>query len=215
MKNNYLRSAAIALIAMSVICLIVSKSNAQFQSEKKCYTLEFNQAKSNVYSLQFTIGKINISEKNVNGITYSTLDVNGGATTKKKGYAELPIINANIQLSPDKNVTLEVADVSYTDYNLQHPLLPSRGKILRDQDPSAIPYQIDPASIVDQWYPMYNAESTDPYIIRDARGVTVYAYPVQYNAAKKIVRVYNSITVNLLENNTTPVNPLISIKRFL
>ena len=36
----------------------------------------------------------------------------------------------------------------------------------------------------------------------------MYVYPFQYNAARQVLRVYKSITVRLVENNTISLNPL-------
>jgi hypothetical protein len=214
MKKNYLRSRFTVILAVSVFCLNVFTGNAQILRQGKNFTVEYSQAKDNSMNLQFTLGDFKIVPKMENGITYSSLSFEkAGASTIKKGYAELPILHATVQLSPDKNVSMEVENGSYTDYNLDYPLLPSRGTIKRNQDPSTIPYDIDPASLVDAWYPVDLASMVDPFILRDVRGTNVYVYPMQYNAAKKILRVYSTIYVKLTENNTTPVNPLTNISK--
>jgi len=213
MKKTFLHSSIIAVIAISILCLIGFKSSAQIKKDGKNFTVEYSQAKGNDMNLLFTTGDIKITERTEGGITYSSLNYFKGAVTYKKGYAELPIFSASIQLAPDKNVTMTVENGSYTDYNLQYPLLPSRGSIYRNQDPSKISYEIDPASIVDAWYPVDNATMVDPFIIRDVRGTSVYVYPIQYNAAKKILRVYNTINVKLTENTTTPINPLTNVNK--
>jgi len=190
-------------------------ASASSRSENKGYKVEFNQARSNEMSLNFSLDKVNISEVTINGVKYSQFDSEKWNFTDKKGYAALPILNAAVQLPADKNVSLSVERGDYTDYNLNYPLVPSRGRILRNQDPSKIPYVIDPASLVDAWYPSDIAVSTDPFIMRDVRGTSVYVNPIQYNAAKKILRVYNTIRVNLIENNSEPVNPLTDLKKFV
>jgi len=213
MKKKFLHSSIIAVVAISIFCLIGFKSSAQIKKDGKNFTVEYSQAKGNDMNLLFTTGDFKITERTEGGVTYSYLNLAGGAVTYKKGYAELPIFSATVQLAPDKNVTMTVENGNYTDYNLQYPLLPSRGSIYRNQDPSTIPYNIDPASVVDAWYPVDNATMVDPFIIRDVRGTSVYVYPIQYNAAKKILRVYNTVTVNLTENTTTPINPLTNINK--
>ena len=213
MKKKSLHSNFVAAIAICLLFGIGFKSNAQVKREGKNFTLEFSQAKGNDMNLQFTLGDFKITERTEKGITYSSLDFAGGVSTSKKGYAELPIIHASVQLPPNKNFTLEIENGNYTDYNLNHPLLPSKGNIKRNIDPSTIPYEIDPASIVDAWYPIDIATSENPYIIRDVRGTTVYVYPVQYNAAKNILRVYKTVNIKLVENNSKPINPLTNIRK--
>jgi hypothetical protein len=212
MKKIFLHSGIIAIVVI-ILCMIGFKSNAQIKREGKNFTVEFNQTKGNVTNLLFTTGDFKITERTEGGVTYSCLNFAGEVFTYKKGYAELPVIHASVQLAPDKNVTMEVENGTYTDYNLDYPLLPSRGLIKRSQDPASIPYEIDPASIVDSWYPVDNATIDDPYIMRDVRGTNVYVYPILYNAAKKILRVYKTINVKLIENNTKPINPLTSNRK--
>jgi len=154
-----------------------------------------------------------ISETIKNGVTYSQIEFEGKVVTKEKGYAELPFIHASVQLSDDRNVSLEITSTDYVDYRLDYPLLPSRGTIYRNQDPSQIPYEIASESIMDDFYPGDIAEATEPFILRDIRGTNVYVYPFQYNAQQNILRVYTDVTVKLSENYTPVINPFPSQTR--
>ncbi|MCD4760716.1 hypothetical protein K8R42_02345, partial [bacterium] len=174
----------------------------------KGYEVNFSHPESDTYVLNFNLEDYSISEITIDGVTYSKLQSGSSVFTKRKGFAELPFIHAAVQLPAKKNVDIITTGLDYEEYSLEHPMLPSRGVIYRDQDPSTIPYIIDPRSIVDNWYPENLATNTEPYIIKDIRGTTVYVYPFQYNAKQKILRVYKNVKVELVENNTTPVNPL-------
>lgn len=132
----------------------------------------------------------------------------GSVSTNKKGYAELPFLHASLQLDPEKNISIEISGKEYTDHQLEFPLLPSRGVIYRNQDPSLIPYEIAPESIVDSFYPETLSTLTQPFIIKDVRGATVYVYPFSYNAANLTLRVYTKLTFTILEDETKPINPL-------
>jgi len=116
-------------------------------------------------------------------------------------------------LPPDKNVHSQIVDSEYKEYQLDYPLVPSRGTIYRNQNPETIPYQINPASIVDKFYPASLAEVAYPFVFRDVRGVIVTVNPFQYNAAKNTLRVYKNIKIALIENSTVAINPLISVKK--
>jgi Propeptide_C25 len=158
--------------------------------------------------LGFKLNPISISEVTINGTTYSKLNFEGSINSSQKGYAELPILTSAVQLPATKNVLVEAMPGNYTEYQLKYPLLPSRGTIYRNQNPALIPYVIDPNSVVDAWYPGNFAQATDPFIYRDVRGTTVSVNAIQYNAVKKLVRVYGAITVKMTENNSTAINPL-------
>jgi PKD repeat protein len=172
------------------------------------FDVKFTQETATTSKVEFSIGDFNLRSVNINGTDFTKIYFEGRVTTKDKGFAELPFVNANIQLGADNNVSMEIIPGTYTDYPLEYPLLPSRGVIYRDQDPSKIPYEIAHESIIDDFYPANLADITEPFIIKDARGLTVYVYPFRYNAATQTLRVYKGLTVNLTDNNTEPINPL-------
>ncbi|MEE4257433.1 MAG: C25 family cysteine peptidase [Bacteroidales bacterium] len=173
------------------------------------YDVNFSEGPSS-YQLDFMLDDIMISQLTIDGQTYATINFPGSVVTRKAGFAELPYVHAAVMLEAENNVSLQVNGIAFRDYQLEHPLLPSRGVIYRDQDPDKIPYTIDPKSITDSWYPGDLANNTEPYIMRDIRGTNVYVYPFQYNARSNVLRVYTQLEVILEKNNQDPVNPLLN-----
>ena len=171
------------------------------------YQVNFNQG-SDTYNLEFNLGETSVSLVTIDGQTFSVINFEGKVNTIKAGFAELPYVHSAVMLEADNNVDLQFTGGDYEDIQLEYPLLPSRGVIYRDQDPSTIPYTIDPKSMTDNWYPGDLASNTEPYILRDVRGTNVYVYPFQYNAARNILRVYNTVQVNLISNTAPATNPL-------
>jgi gingipain R len=177
------------------------------------FEVSFNQPVSSEYDLEFELGNYRLNETQKNGKIFTEIDFASSVVTNKKGFAALPYIHASVQISPDRNVTTQIVSSDYVEYELDHPLVPSRGIIYRNQDPSTIPYEIVRESIVDEFYPITISETTEPYILRDIRGVNIYVYPFQYNAAQNILRVYTNVTVKLTDDNTMPINPITSFSR--
>jgi len=120
---------------------------------QKGYQAQFSQPNSNEYQISFSVTDWNLATVVFDGVNYQQINFSSSAITKEKGWAELPFISASIQLSAQKNVDLSIIYTEFTDYSLDYPLVPSRGGISRSQDPSTIPYEIAPASIVDKFYP--------------------------------------------------------------
>ncbi len=172
------------------------------------FKVKYIQTKSDEIQLDFTLGDYKVDNKRLNSKVYSKIEFQHPITTEKKGYAELPYLHASIELQNNNNVSLEVIPGEFTEYKLDYDLVPSRGIIYRNQDPKKVPYTIDPASITDSWYPQYLAKSTDPYTLKDKRGINVYVYPFSYNAKLKTLRVYKTLKVIVTENNTPQINPL-------
>jgi hypothetical protein len=172
------------------------------------FDVKYSQPRAGAHQLEYKMGKYSLSDVVLQGVNYTRIVFDGKVVTEKKGFAELPYLNATVMLDPQKNVTIGINPGEYEEISLDNPLVPSRGVIYRNQDPATAPYTIDPKSVTDSWYPVALAENSDPFILRDIRGTSVYVYPFQYNAARNVLRIYKNITVTLYENNSPAVNPL-------
>ncbi len=171
------------------------------------FTVKYSQENESNRQLVFTLGEYSIENTTINGQTYSTIVFDGQITTMKKGWAELPFISSSLQISNNKNIDVEVVNSQYVDIQLDYPLLPSRGVIYRNQDPSTIAYEIDQASILDVFYPKAITTADEPYILRDIRATNVKVYPFRYNAKQNILRVYTQVDLDVNDNNSPAINP--------
>jgi len=171
------------------------------------YKVTYERIAPDIQEIWFEDLDYQISSLKINGESFSVINFGNSVTTKVQGYAEIPYLNATVMIDRVKNVNMIITPGEFTDIKLKDPLKPSRGVIYRTEDPTTIPYVIDPSSVTDSWYPGNLTGLTDPFIIRDIRGVSVYVYPFQYNAATNTLRIYSSVSVRLYENNTTPENP--------
>jgi hypothetical protein len=178
---------------------------ATFASDS--YTVVYEQSSESERKLTFTLGDFLIDQVTIEGKTYSTIVYGHPVTTMKKGWAELPFLSSSVQISNDKNVTVDAINSEYIDIQLNHPLLPSRGVIYRNQDPASIPYETDQASLIDAFYPKSLVTADDPYILRDVRGTNVKVYPFRYNAVQNVLRVYTQIEVSVNDNQSEAYNP--------
>ena len=126
-----------------------------------------------------------------------------------------PILNAT---SPDleklttsliipdfDEMEVNILSSDYTEYT-DIFVAPSKGNLLRTINPDDISYQYGEVYETDGFYPGKLAELRDPYIIRDFRGQTVIAYPFQYNPVQKLLRVYHSITLEVISTGNSGIN---------
>jgi len=193
----------------SILFLAILALFCTFSFAQKGFQAKFSQPSNTEYQVSFSITDWSIQNVQFDGVNFNQIVFSSSTVTQEKGWAELPFISASIQLPAQKNVDLNVILTEYTDYPLDFPLVPSRGTIYRNQDPGTIPYEIDPNSIVDRFYPFNLATADEPYIIRDVRGTSVRVFPFQYNAATNTLRVYSKIDVLLTENREPATNPLL------
>ncbi len=188
-----------------LIVLLITMSATLFSAD---YNIEYKRLSVSERQLIFNVLEHSIDSVEFNGSKFSKIVFGGGVWTNKKGYAELPILNSTVQIDDNFDVVLIERSAEFIEIELKYPLLPSRGTIFRDQDLSSIPYETDPASFGDKWYPETISECTEPFIFRDVRGVNVYVYPMRYNPERQILRVYKYINVVLRDESGTSTNPL-------
>ena len=200
MKKTYL---------LLVFALLFNWTMAQEHCAKSYngYSVEYS-ADSKGKTLTFKINDYAIEDVTHNGVKYSQILFKHGVTTMKKGFAEVPVVNANLMLGAENDVVVKVVSEDYVDIKLNNPLLPSRGTIYRNEDPQKIPYVIDPASLVNDFYPQSIVETDEPFILREARGVNIYVNPFRYNAVKKTLRIYKSVTLQVADDYSKSTNPL-------
>ena len=179
-----------------------------FAVPAKGFERNFQAVSSSEMKLSFETGDYKIAEVTEGGVTYCKLIYGGGVPVEQKGYADLPVLGATVQLGDEYDVVISSVDGDYSDIQLDYPMLPSRGTIYRNQEPDEIPYEIDPRSVVDAWYPKNVAYNAEPFAYRDTRGVNIYVHPYQYNAVTKTLRVYKNMSVVLKEDISKTTNPL-------
>jgi len=160
--------------------------------------------------LNFSLDDYRLETFEADGQVFSRLRFEGNVWTRQRGFAELPIIAASIQLPAEGNFAVEILADDYDVIKLDHPMLPSKGVIYRNQNPGEIPYWIDPAAEALRLYPESLAEHGNPFIYRDIRGMTVFVSPFQYQAKDGKLMVHHTVRLALTpRRNQDSINPLL------
>jgi gingipain R len=137
--------------------------------------------------------------KQLNGGAYEDFSTAAKVHTMEKGNPAVPVHSASLIVPNTGGVSLSVSYDGFEEFdNIE--VLPSKGSLKRNVAPAAIPYEFGAAYQQDAFYPGNLAVASDPYILRDKRGVTVSFYPYQYNPVSKKLRVYRNITASIAIN---------------
>lgn len=135
----------------------------------------------------------------IEGEAFSKLLVDGAVYTAVEGAPELPFKQYNFQLSANSDVQVKVVSSEYKEIVLNAPILPARRTIYRNENPKAVPYEKGNNYTTDAFFPQKQVALLDPYLLRDARGVTLQVYPVQYNPVTNIVRIYTTLDIEITQ----------------
>ncbi len=126
--------------------------------------------------------------------------------TQEKGFPQLPVFNRSIIIDDSSLMKVELFDVKYQDYNV--PVAPSKGVLTRDVNPASVPYSFGDAYEKDEFWPRNVAQLSEPYILRDYRGIVVQTNPFAYNPVTQTLRVYTSFKVRVYSSGTDHVNTI-------
>jgi gingipain R len=132
----------------------------------------------------------------LNNLDYINFKSNYKITTQKIAEPSLPKFSASILIPDRGNVEIEVVYKSYKEI-IDVNVLPSKGNLKRNIDPSTIDYQFGDVYSKNEFYPGNLAEISNPFILRTERGVNVTVFPYQYNPVTKVLRVYENIQIVL------------------
>lgn len=154
--------------------------------------------------LEFTIGNYDQNLVEIDGSTWYHISLPKEGITQDKGMPELPVFNRSIVIDDLAKYRLEILDTQYTDVRL--PVAPSKGVITRDVDPATVPYMFDRVYQSNQFYPQSVAELSEPYILRDYRGITVKTTPFAYKPDTQTLRVYTRYVVRIYGSGSDTVN---------
>jgi hypothetical protein len=99
---------------------------------------------------------------------------------------------------------VKIVESDFVDFNM--PVAPSKGRLMRDIDPSTIPYEFSKIYNENAFYPNSVATLGTAYIVRDFRGITISIVPFIYNPLTQTLRVYHHIVLEVNTIGTDHVN---------
>jgi hypothetical protein len=150
----------------------------------------------------------------VPGLAAETIEIDGKAHTKlvlpghvqllERGAPQLPYITTSLIIPDQGTPQVRVVKSQYREYAID-PVAPSKGSILRTVDPATVPYEFGPA-YQGGVFPAEIASVSEPYIVRDYRGVNVRLFPAQWDADRGLLRVLTSVTLEVVTEGSGGVN---------
>lgn len=171
-------------------------------------SLQVLQSSAQETILQYRIQHFDQREVQVEGRKYYQISLPDEGITQEKGLPELPVFNRSIAIDGMALMKLEVFDLEYTDIKL--PVVPSKGVITRDIDPATVPYTFGSVYQSSSFYPQSIATLSEPYILRDFRGITIKSTPFAYRADTQTLRIYSAYKVRVYQDGEDTINTMIS-----
>ena len=130
-----------------------------------------------------------------------------GVNLSEKGMPTLPVLSRSLAVSDTREMKVEVISSKFIEKK-NVLIAPSKGMIMRNENPNKIPYVYGKSYSQDKFFPGEIATLDDPFIVRDVRGQAVTFAPLQYNPVTKTLRIYTEITVAVSETAQPGKNAL-------
>jgi len=155
--------------------------------------------------IRFEIGGFTSEAVEINGEEYYKIECANEGMLHNTGEPALPKLHRSIIIPDNAKMRVNVLSAEFHDFPSM-PVIPSKGHFERTINPDDVPYTYGQVYSSDEWYPSLLADLGEPYILRDFRGIVVKIHPFQYNPAEKTLRVYSSITVEVIAEGSGEVN---------
>ncbi|MHC4764011.1 MAG: C25 family cysteine peptidase [Planctomycetota bacterium] len=157
--------------------------------------------------IRYEIGAFEQRPVSVNGAPFTELVLQGEGVTKEVGAPEVPTVCRSIIIPDDAAMEVHVLDSAFREVH-DIDIIPSKGFIPRTIDPADVPWKFGEVYQDNAFSPGPLAQLSDPYIMRDHRGLVVRVYPFQYNPVQRVLRVYTDITLEVVTAGKDQVNVL-------
>ncbi len=155
--------------------------------------------------LDYTLGEHLVIPAPIEGDKWVHLSLPGEPLTLVAGEPALPRVCRSIVIPDDAKMEVRVLAADFEDVS-DVAVAPSKGNLLRTVNPADVPYEFGPVYTQDAFYPGPLATLREPYILRDLRAVTVELNPFQYNPVTRTLRVYRSVSLEVVRTGADTVN---------
>ena len=195
-------------LSLLVILTLPSILFAQLNSSKGIQTNILNTTPTST-TIEFILNDYDELILDAEGTESMFYSIPGSVWLMEKGMPQLPIHRRSIIISDLAAMNFNIITAEYTEIETL-PVMPSKGHITRDIDPSTIPFNFDDFYSTNSWYPEETILIDEPYIVKDLRGATVQFNPMKYNPTEGKLKIYTKLVVEVYDDpGQQVVNPLI------
>jgi hypothetical protein len=159
-------------------------------------TLSVIQSTEQSTTLQYSFSEFSLNSLTAGTETFHVIGLGNTAPLMEAGAPEVRITAGSLIIPDNGQMGIEIIHANYQEFTNIN-LIPSKGNLYRDINPSDIAYVKGNLYNTDKFYPGEIATLRDPYILRDFRGQTVLFQPFQYNPVTRTLRVYYDITLQV------------------
>lgn len=146
---------------------------------------------------------------NIGGGEYLFLSAPDMIWMMEKGFPQVPIYKHSIVIPDLPAISYRIISEETLELTTR-TIMPSKGHFTRDIDPNSIPYTFNKIYTESTQYPNSTVELSEPYIVRELRGITIQFNPIKYNPLVNELKVYKRVVVEFYsDSKRRGENPLV------
>lgn len=154
--------------------------------------------------IELSLGSFEREAVQIDGRTWYLPTLKKAGLTLETGYPQVPVMAASVIIPATAVMELSIIQSEYVDIPM--PIAPSKGNLTRNIDPASVPYSFADFYNGDDAYPLSTAYLSEPFIMRDYRGITVRFQPFEYFPDTQTTRVYTKLVVDVVANGSDFTN---------
>lgn len=154
--------------------------------------------------IELSLGSFEREAVQIDGRTWYLPTLKKAGLTLEAGYPQVPVMAASVIIPATAGMNLNIIQIEYVD--LPMPIAPSKGNLTRNIDPASVPYSFADFYNGDDTYPRNTAYLSEPFIMRDYRGITVRFQPFEYFPDTQTTRVYTKLVVDVVTSGSDFTN---------
>lgn len=178
---------------LSLLFFILLFSSMCF-AQKTSFTIVSSSENNLVVRIDFP--EYTLSNVTIGNEVYHRLQVNSAYPINEKGFPELLQSVQSIIIPEGSEPTITVLNAEY-DLVEQFKLAPSKGSIKRSVNPADVPYEFGRSYQNNSFQFSQPSALSETFHLRDFHGVSIKAFPFDYNPVSQQLKVYHSILVRI------------------
>ena len=156
--------------------------------------------------IEFNLGEYSLQAIDLDGVEHFIPQADKAARMLRKGAPDMIQFSRSLLIPDNGSARIEVLDVQFEEIaNVR--IAPSHGNIMRSENPALVNRVKGVQYTQNAFFPSEVAASGNPYIFRNARGIAIHIYPLQYNPITQVLRINHSIRLRVVnETNSLGLN---------
>lgn len=163
----------------------------------------FRILESDAYSatIEYTFNDLSKKSIGINNKNYFKLSSDYAVPVLNSGDPE--VLRSSLSLALPENCVpkLEILNVAFTD-ETNFNIIPSKGSLKRNIDPSQVPYAFGKLYSENKFYPETEAAFNKSYNLRGQNAISLSVFPVRVNALTGEAKIYSKIIFKVIYQNT-------------